>query len=368
MSTKKDYYEILGVKQSASLEEIKKAYRERALRYHPDRVPAEQKKEAEEKFKEISEAYAILSDAEKRALYDQRGHAGIDQNYAYEDIFRGADFSSIFEDMSQYGMGGGIFEQIFGEEGPRVFAGRGRKAAPTRRGRDVEITADISLEEVAKGTEKTIVIPRYESCPTCGGSGAKPGSKKAICPECKGKGRIVSSSGYVQMVKVCPRCSGEGVINETPCPQCHGEGQIKTSRRITVKIPPGVDSGSYLRVRGEGEQGPAGMGDLYVLIEVRPHPHFERRGSDIITEAHVSLPMAILGGEIKVPTLDGSVMVKVPPGTQSGSLLRLRGKGIAKPKGKTVGDELVRVNVEIPRSLTAKQKQLVKELAQELGE
>ncbi|MBM3249461.1 MAG: molecular chaperone DnaJ [Candidatus Omnitrophica bacterium] len=368
MSTKRDYYEILGVRKSASLEEIKKAYRELALRYHPDRVPAEQKKEAEEKFKEVSEAYAVLSDAQKRALYDQYGHSGIDQKYAYEDIFRGADFNSIFRDLGDFGFGGGIFEDIFSDLGFDISGSRTRSGGRARRGRDLEISVSISLEEAAQGAEKTVTVPRYEVCSSCGGSGAKAGTKKTACPRCKGSGRTVVSNGFFQLAQTCSQCRGEGSIIQTPCPDCRGEGRTKATHRIKVKIPAGVDNGSQLRMRGEGEAGTAGRGDLYVLIEVRPHPDFERHGNDLLTEISVSLSKAILGAEVDVPTLSGHVKMKIPAGTQSGTVFRLREKGIPDVHGRGTGDELVRVNVSIPGRLSSEQRKLIEEFARLSGE
>jgi len=369
MATKRDYYEILGVKKNASLDEIKKAYREMALRYHPDRVPHEQKKEAEEKFKEISEAYAVLSDSQKRALYDQYGHAGIDQRYAYEDIFKGADFSSIFADLGDFGFGGGLFDEIFSDLGFDIFGGRVRTGARSRRrGRDLQISIDITLEEAAQGTEKTITVPRYEVCSTCSGSGAKPGTKKITCPQCKGSGRTVVASGFFQLAQTCSRCGGEGSIIQTPCADCRGEGRTKVTRKIKVKIPQGVDTGSNLRVKGEGEAGTGGRGDLYVIIEVRPHPIFQRHNNDILTEITTSISKAILGGEVEVPTLNGKVKMKIPAGTQSGKIFRLKEKGIPDLHGRGIGDELVSVNVQIPTHLTPEQRRLIEEFARLCGE
>jgi molecular chaperone DnaJ len=369
MSTKRDYYEILGVKKSASLDEIKKAYRELALRFHPDRVPHEQKKEAEEKFKEISESYAVLSDSQKRALYDQYGHSGIDQRYAEEDIFKGADFGSIFKDMGDVGLGGGIFDEIFSDLGFDMFgAGRGRTSSGRRRGRDLQISVSITLEEAASGTEKTITVPRYETCTTCSGSGAKPGTKKTTCPQCKGAGRTVVSNGFFQLAQTCSRCSGEGAIIASPCPECRGEGRSKVTRKIKVKIPAGVETGSNLRIRGEGEAGTASRGDLYAIIEVAPHPVFSRHENDLVTEITVSLVKAILGGEVEVPTIDGKVSMKIPAGTQSGKIFRLKGKGITDVHTRDIGDELVKVSVEIPSRLTAEQRRLIEEFAKASGE
>jgi len=367
--TKRDYYEILGVKKNANLDEIKKTYRELALRYHPDRVPHEQKKEAEEKFKDISEAYAVLSDANKRALYDQYGHAGIDQRYAQEDIFKGADFSSVFQDLGDYGIGGGLFEEIFSDLGFDIFGSGGKRGATARRkGRDLQIAVDISLEEAATGTEKTINVPRYETCSTCGGSGAKPGTKKITCSQCRGAGRTVVSNGFFQMAQTCPRCRGEGSVIQSPCPDCRGEGRTKVSRKIKVKIPPGVDTGSNLRVRGEGEAGSAGKGDLYVIIEVVPHRVFQRHGNDIAADVDISLSKAILGSEVDVPTLGGHAKMRIPAGTQSGRVFRMKDMGLPDLHGSRNGDELVRVNVKIPENLSSQQRRIIEEFARLSGE
>jgi len=370
MAAKRDYYEVLGVSKTAQLDEIKKTYRQLAMKFHPDRVPAEQKKAAEEKFKDISEAYAVLSDAQKRALYDQYGHAGIDQKYAQEDIFKGADFSSIFGGSG--GAGAGIFEDIFSDLGFDIFGGGGRQHSGAgrgrSRGRDLEITVEITLEEAASGVEKHITVPRYELCGVCSGSGAKPGTKKTVCSQCRGSGQVVVSSGFFQMAQTCPRCRGEGSIIQSPCPQCHGEGRQKVSRNIKVKIPAGVDTGSNLRVRGEGEAGSSSRGDLYVVIEVHHHPVFERHNNDILTEIRISLSKAILGGDVIVPTLTGKADMKIPAGTQSGKIFRLKEKGIPDVHGRDIGDELVRVIVDIPVSLTSDQRRAIEEFARLSGE
>lgn len=365
MTVKRDYYEILGVQKSASLDEVKKAYRELALKFHPDRVPHEKKKEAEEKFKDISEAYAVLSDSNKRALYDQHGHAGIDQRYAQEDIFKGADFNSVFQDLGNFGFGGGLFEEIFSDLGYDFFgsAGRGGSRGARRRGRDLQISVEISLEEAVKGVEKAITVPRYEVCSTCSGTGARPGTKKSVCPQCRGSGRSVSGAGGFYIQQACSRCGGEGAVIQSPCPECNGQGKSKVTRKIKVKIPPGVDNGSNLRVRGEGEAGQSAHGDLYVIIEVMPHELFRRHGNDILFETSVSLSKAILGGDIIVPTLTGKVDMRIPPGTQSGSLFRLKGKGAVDLHSRNMGDQLVRVNVEIPRRLTSQQRAAIEEFA-----
>ncbi len=368
MTSKRDYYEMLGVSKTASPEEIKKAYREMALKFHPDRVPAEQKKDAEERFKEISESYAVLSDPSKRDLYDQYGHSGIDQKYAQEDIFKGADFSSIFGNMGGES-GNGIFDEIFGDLGFDVFGSRqSRSASPRRRGRDLQIAINISLEEAAEGVEKIISVPRYETCPACSGSGARSGTKKSTCPQCKGSGKTVVSNGFFQLAQTCSRCGGEGSIIQSPCPECHGEGRVKVTKKIKVKIPPGVDNSSQLRVRQEGEAGANSRGDLYVIIEVRPHGIFERHHNDIITSVSISLSKAVLGGEVEVPSLEGRLTMKIPPGTQVDKIFRLKGKGMPDLHSRDFGDELVRVNIEIPVKLSAQQRQLMEEFARVSGE
>ncbi|HNX81412.1 MAG TPA: molecular chaperone DnaJ [Candidatus Omnitrophota bacterium] len=370
MSTKKDYYEILGLQKNASLDEIKKTYRQLALQFHPDRVPHEQKKEAEEKFKDISEAYAVLSDPQKRSLYDQYGHSGIDQKYAYEDIFKNADFSSVFQGMGDSGLGGGIFDEIFSDLGFDFFGRSGGRSGSSRqrRGRDLEIAVSITLEEAAQGIEKTITVPRYETCPTCSGSGAKPGTKQITCPACKGQGKTVASNGIFQFVQTCHNCGGQGKVIQTPCPDCRGEGRSKVSRKIEVKIPAGVDRGSTLRVRGEGESGAAGRGDLYVVVEVKPHHIFQREGNDLLVEVTVSLPKAILGAEIEVPTIDGHVKMKIPSGSQSGQVFRLKDKGMPDLRTREQGDQLVRVIVKIPERISSEQRRLIEEFARLAGD
>jgi len=369
VSTKRDYYEILGIKKSATLDEIKKAYRTLALQYHPDRVPTDKKKEAEEKFKEISEAYAVLSDSEKRALYDQYGHSGVDQRYTTEDIFRSADFRSIFEEMSDFGFAGSIFEDIFGDLGFDLFGtGRGGRRRRAVRGRDLQYEVEISLEEAAKGTETTIQFPTYNLCSTCSGSGSKPGAKKTTCSTCRGAGRVTTSNGFFQLTQTCPKCHGEGSIISAPCPTCHGSGRLKTTRKLTVKIPAGVDTGSHLRLRGEGEAGPGGKGDLYVLIHVKAHSIFERRGNDILYATTIPLSIAILGGEVEIPTLEGKVKMKIPSGTPSGKVFRIKEKGISDLHTSERGDELVRVEVEIPKSLSAEERRLIEQFARLRGE
>jgi molecular chaperone DnaJ len=361
---KRDYYEVLGVKKNATHEEIRRAYRELALRHHPDRVPAAEKKQAEEQFKEMSEAYAVLSDPQKRALYDQYGHQGIDQRYAREDVFRGTDFSSAFEGLGDIGFGS-FFENLFGDMGFDLFGGGRRRsagaAAAASRGRDLEIEASITLEEAFRGTEKTVTVPRYDACPTCGGTGAKPGTSRSSCPDCRGTGQRVVSSGIFQMAQPCARCRGTGTVVETPCPACRGEGRLKVTRTLSVKVPPGVDTGSRLRMKGEGEAGTRGHGDLYVIIEVLPKAGFERRGDDLATEVRIPMADAALGAEVSVPTLEGQVAMKIPPGTQPGAVLRLRGRGMPTIRGRGTGDQLVTVRVEIPTRLSSRQRELIEQ-------
>ena len=366
MTTKRDYYEILGVKKSATLDEIKKAYRSLALQYHPDRVPTDKKKEAEEKFKEISEAYAVLSDSQKRSLYDQYGHSGVDQRYTTEDIFRGADFSSIFEDLAG-GFGGSIFESLFGDSGFDFFGG-GRKSRRPRRGRDLEFETEITLEEVNTGVERVLNVPRYELCATCKGTGEKPGAKKVNCSQCGGRGQVTVSSGFFHLTQTCPKCRGEGRIITAYCPDCSGQGRIKQTRKIHVKIPAGIEHGSHLRIRGEGEGGGGGSGDLYVLVYVKPHSIFDRHKQDILCEISIPMTKAILGGEATVPTLSGSVKMKIPKGTQPGKIFRLSGKGLADVHSGRKGDELVKVNVQTPENLTREELRIIEQFAKSRGE
>ncbi len=366
---KRDYYEILGVSKGASLEEIKKAYRGLALQYHPDRVPQEKKKESEEKFKEISEAYAVLSDSQKRALYDQYGHAGIDQRYTSEDIFRSADFGSIFRDMGDAGFGGGIFEEIFGDLGFDILGGSSsRSGRRARRGRDIQYEVDITLEEAYSGVTKVIQVPKNDICSICNGTGAKPGSRKSTCPTCKGQGQIIMSSGFFRMAQACGRCAGEGKIIEQACTACRGQGYVRVNRKIDVKIPGGVDNNSQLRIKGEGEIGTAGKGDLYLLIGVKPHPLFQREGNDVFMQLPVSFIKAALGGEVEVTTLNGKVKMKIPSGTQSGKVFRLREKGMPDVRGFSRGDQLAKVMIEVPTNLTAEQKRILEEYAAVSGE
>jgi molecular chaperone DnaJ len=365
MTEKRDYYEVLGVPRTASKDEIKDAYRKLALQYHPDRNKAP---DAEEKFKEISEAYAVLSDAEKREQYDMLGHAGFDQRYTREDIFRGADFDSIFRDLG-FGFGfGDLFNIFFGRRG---FGEQEYEERP--RGQDLAYSLEITLENAAQGTEKEIDIPRTERCDVCKGTGAAPGSAPRQCPKCQGTGRIrnVRKSGFATFVQVtpCPTCRGEGSIIDTLCKRCRGSGLIEVERKITVKIPPGIDDGYQLRLQGEGETPAHGgaPGDLYVQIHVAPHRYFRRRGDDLLYDLEISYPQAALGAEAKVPTLDGETKLTIQPGTQFGEILKLKDKGMPRLRGYGRGDLLVRVGIVVPEKLTEKQRALLGQLATELG-
>jgi len=370
MSTQRDYYEILGVKKTASVEEIKRAYRQLVMQYHPDRVPAEKKKEAEEKFKELSEAYAVLSDPSKKQLYDQYGHAGVDSRYSTEDIFKGADFSDIFRGRGQaQGDFGSIFEEFFSDLGFDTFGTSGRSASGRRRhGEDIQFEIAITLEEAAFGAEKEVSFYHYENCTQCNGSGAQPGSKKETCSTCRGRGVVSSGMGFISFTQTCPNCRGEGVIFKNRCTKCSGQGRVKTKKQVKVTIPQGVDSGSVLRLKGEGNYGEGGYGDLYLHIEVKPHILFQREGDDIRCKAKINVFKAIFGAEIEVPTLSGNVKMNIPAGTQPNAIFRLRGKGVANLRTKRVGDELVEVEIEVPKRLSASERNVLLELAKERGE
>jgi molecular chaperone DnaJ len=357
-TTKRDYYEILGVAKGASVDEIKKAYRKLAMKHHPDRVPADQKKEAEEKFKEISEAYAVLTDPQKRSVYDQYGHAGFDQRYSTEDIFRGADFSSVFQDM---GLGGSIFEELFGSFDLFGGAGRGRRSG---RGADLELELRLSFEEAARGVTKTVTVPRHEVCSECRGEGGD----RTTCSTCQGSGQIRQSAGFMIIARTCHRCGGQGSALKKACPKCRGESRIAVERKIEVKVPPGVEAGMRLRLSGEGDGGVRGRGDLYVHLAVAPHPLFHRDGPNLLVDYPVSIAQAALGAEVDVPSMNGRVSMKIPSGTQSGTVFRVRGKGLLDVHDGRNGDLLVRVLVETPTNLTASQRKLLEELGRQLGD
>jgi len=365
---KQDYYEILGIAKTAGLQEIKKAYRSLALKYHPDRVPPDQKKTAEEKFKDISEAYGVLSDPQKRKMYDQYGHAGIDQRFTTEDIFRGADFSSIFEGTDL----GDIFGQFFGDSIFDLFGG-GRASGRGRtrrayRGRDIQYEIEVTLEEAYSGVKKKIKVPRNEACSACQGTGAKAGTKMKTCSQCQGQGQVVMSSGFFRMAQTCPHCSGTGKMITEYCPACQGKGSVRVTRQIDVSIPAGVDHSTQLRIRQEGEVGPGGSGDLYLYIRIKPHHLFERQGKNVTIQLPVHFVVAALGGQVKVPTLNGSVRMKIPSGTQSGKIFRLKGKGMPDVHGGSTGDEYVQVMLQVPTRLTSEQKRILEQYARVSGE
>jgi len=368
--SKRDYYDILGVNKSATPEEIKKSYRRLALKHHPDKNP-QNHKEAEEKFKQICEAYEVLSDSQKRQTYDQFGHEGLrgafkGGGFDWSDFTHYSDLEDIF----------GNFSDIFSSFGIDLggFGGFGARRGGPRRGASLRTEIEITLQEAAKGVEKVVRLARQEACPVCRGEGAKPGTKKTTCAECQGQGqvqRVIKMLGFTSATTTtCPNCSGEGKIIQTPCTKCRGTGRVKQERIIHVKVPAGVDTGLRLRVSGEGETGARGgrSGDLYVDIYVQTDEMFERHGNDLLCTVPVSFAQAALGAEIEVPTLNGKVKMRVPAGTQSGKLFRLRGKGMPDVHGYGRGDELVRVNVETPTGLGAKQKKLLQEFAKECGE
>ncbi|HZW55570.1 MAG TPA: molecular chaperone DnaJ [Nitrososphaerales archaeon] len=363
-SVKRDYYEVLGVSKDATPDQIKSTYRKLALQYHPDRNKSPS---AEEKFKEISEAYAILSDDQKRAQYDQFGHEGIRGRYSQEDIFRTANFDDIFRDI---GFGGGfdsIFDSFFG--GGFGSRRRHRTEREQQRGEDLTYELDLTLEEIASGTTKEIEIPRNEICNSCNGNGASPGSNPKTCPNCQGTGQTqsLSTSGFSRLIRIftCEMCKGSGKVIDNPCTTCNGSGSIERKRKLTVKIPPGIEDGSSLRLGGEGSLGEGSSGrpdDLYIVCRELPHKVFTRKGDDLYTVVSIDMIDAALGTEIPVPTIYGnSVTVKVPSGTQSGTVLRLKGMGIRSLENSSRrGDEFVTVNVTVPTKLTPKQAEILK--------
>ncbi|MBF8296653.1 MAG: Chaperone protein dnaJ [Bacteroidetes bacterium] len=359
---KRDYYDILGVSRSASQEEIKKAYRQMALKYHPDRNPGN--KEAEDQFKEAAEAYEVLSDQEKRRRYDQFGHEGM-RGVHGRDFHDVNDIFSAFGDVFGGGFGGGIFDEVFGG------SGRGRRSARSQHGTagaDLKVKLPLTLEEIATGIEKKIKVRKQKKCDVCNGSGAKSGTSTSSCPQCNGSGELrqVSRSMFGQFVNIttCPTCGGEGRIVREPCLNCHGEGRLPGETTIKVSVPAGVAEGNYIPLQGQGNAGQRGgpPGDLIVLIEEQPHQYFTRSGDDIIYDLNVSFPMAALGGEIEIPTLTGKAKLVIDAGTPAGRLLRMREKGISHLNGYNRGDQLVRINIWVPSKLTSKEKELLKQL------
>lgn len=355
MADKRDYYEVLGLKKGASDDEIKKAFRKMAMKYHPDKNPGDKK--AEEKFKEINEAYAVLSDPEKKSKYDRFGHAGVDPNAGFGGGGGGFGGFGGFEDI--FDMFGGAFGGFGGGGGSRS-----RKNAP-RKGSDLQKAVTIEFKEAAFGTKKQIRINKYVKCKTCGGSGAAPGTSKKQCPKCGGSGEVHTSRrtplGTFQSVSPCPDCGGSGEINETPCKDCGGTGKIRDNVTISVNIPAGVDNDSVIPIKGQGEPGINGGpdGDLYIVINVKPHKLFERRGQDLWLEIPITFDQAALGDDITVPTLEEKVSYKVPAGTQPGTVFKLKGKGIKSVRSNKKGDLYVKVSLEVPTKLNSKQKKAI---------
>jgi molecular chaperone DnaJ len=348
-TSKRDYYEVLGVSKGADEKDIKKAYRREAMKHHPDRNPDDP--DAEGKFKEATEAYDVLMDSKKRAAYDQYGHAGVDPN------------------MGGAGFGGGNFSDIFGDVFGDIFGGGGRGRGGPQRGSDLRYTLDISLENAVKGTTVEIRVPSLSTCATCDGSGAKKGSSPATCGTCGGAGQVRMQQGFFQVQQACPACRGRGKTITDPCGTCRGQGRVEKTKTLSVKVPPGVDTGDRIRLSGEGEAGPEGgpAGDLFVQMSVRQHAIFERDGKDLYCEVPITFVDAALGGDLDVPTLDGRVKLKIPPETQTGKLFRLRGKGVKPVRGGGVGDLLCRAVVETPVKLNKQQKALLEELRSSLG-
>src|SRR6476620_456218 len=358
-TTKRDYYEVLGVPRTAAAEEVKRAYRKLAVKFHPDKNPNDP--HAEERLKELGEAYDVLIDADKRAAYDRYGHAAFAQG--------GAGFGGGFHDpfdifREVFGGGsGGIFESFFGGAG-------GGRAEERQRGSDLRYDMQITLEEAAFGTEKEIEVRKLDACDQCHGSGAEPGSRSINCPTCGGRGQVISSRGFFQVSQTCPRCRGVGQIIEKPCRKCSGEGRVEKSSRIKLKIPAGIGSGSRLRSSRNGEAGIRGgpPGDLYVVLHIKEHPVFQRDEDDLYCEVPISFPLAALGGEVPVPTLEGKANVKIPAGTQNGQIFKLRGKGVVNVEGRGRGDLLARVIVEVPTRLNSEQRRKLEEFSALVGE
>jgi molecular chaperone DnaJ len=359
---KRDYYEVLGVTRSASVEEVKRSYRKLAVKFHPDKNPDDP--HAEEKFKELGEAYDVLMDADKRAAYDRFGHAAFEQGGGFRGGFH--DPFDIFREVFGGGGGGGIGGTIF----ETFFGGMGGQGEDRQRGADLRYDMQITLEEAAFGAEKEIEVRKLDACEKCNGSGAEAGSRSISCPSCGGRGQVVTSRGFFQVSQTCPRCRGVGQIVEKPCRACGGEGRLEKPRRIKLKIPAGISDGSRLRSPRNGEAGIRGgpQGDLYVVIHVKEHEIFQRDEDNLYCEVPIAFTLATLGGEVPVPTLEGKANLKIPAGTQSGQLFKLRGKGVVHVNGRERGDLLVRAMVEVPTKLNAEQRAKLQEFAELCGE
>ena len=351
---KRDYYEVLGVEKGVTIEEIKKTYRKLAIKYHPDKNPGD--KTAEEKFKELGEAYEVLSDEQKRALYDQYGHAAFDRRSG--GFGRSGGFHDPFEVFREVFGGASIFEDLFG--------GGRRDPTQPERGDDLRYDMEITFEEAAHGCQKEITVTKPERCDVCHGSGAEAGSQTRTCPTCGGRGQVISSRGIFSIAQTCPHCQGAGRVIEKPCKACKGAGRRERTSKIPLRIPAGVDTGSRLRSSGHGEAGFRGgpSGDLYVVLHVKAHEIFQRDGDDLLCEVPVGFVQAVLGADIEVPTLDGKATLKVPAGTQPGTMFRLKGKGVKNIQGYGHGDLHVRINVEVPTHLSAAQKAKLQEFAE----
>jgi molecular chaperone DnaJ len=354
--SKRDYYEVLGVSKNASEAELKKAYRRAAQKHHPDRNPDD--KQAEENFKECKEAWEVLSDSQKRAAYDQFGHAGVDPSMGGGAGPGGAGFGGGFNDIF-----GDVFGDIFG-------GGRGGGGQRVYRGSDLRYNLDLSLEDAVAGTEVKIRIPTQVSCTECNGSGAKKGSSPTQCTTCGGRGQVRMQQGFFSVQQTCPHCRGSGSIITDPCHKCHGKGRVSEHKTLSVKVPAGVDTGDRIRLAGEGEAGESGgpPGDLYVQIQVKEHPIFMREDNHLYCEVPISFSTAALGGELEVPTLNGRVNLKIPAETQTGRMFRMRGKGVKPVRGGAIGDLICKVKVETPVNLTRKQKDLLREFTGEMEE
>ena len=359
---KRDYYEVLGVSRGASEDEIKKAYKKMARKYHPDLNPGD--KTAEEKFKEVNEAYEVLSDADKKARYDQYGHAGVDPNFGAGGFGGGFDGSFDFGDL------GDIFGSFFGG-----FGG-GRRTNPNapQRGESIRMSIAISFEEAAFGCEKAVTVERYETCDTCHGNGCAPGTSPEVCPDCHGTGTVQvrrqTPMGVFATSSPCPKCGGKGRIIHQPCKDCRGSGMVRKKKTIQASIPAGIDNGQTISIRGQGNAGKNGgpAGDLIVGVRIKPHPHFQREGTSVLCEAPITFTQAVLGAELEIPTIDGKVKYTLPEGTQSGTTFRLKGKGIPSINGRGRGDQYVTVYIETPKNLNKEQKEALKKFAETMGE